>query len=126
LDRARWRWRVHQPGTVVNHRDETRKLATIVIIMTLQMAAGDLGYGAAMAVHLGTDSALLREYLRARAGELRADRAVARAAAEFARAWGGASLAARLRQAARARAGGPIADDVLLAAAVAMIRSPGA
>jgi hypothetical protein len=129
--------RVHQPGTVVSHQAETRKLATIATIMTLQMAADDPGYGAAMAGHLGTasdpadpDSALLREYLRARAGELgsalRADHAIARAAAEYARAWGGASLAARLQQAARASAGGPIADDVLLAAAVAMIQSPGA
>jgi hypothetical protein len=128
--------RVHQPGTVVSHQAETRKLAAIVTIMTLQMAADDPGYGAAMAGHLGTasdpadpGSALLREYLRARAGELggalRADRAVARAAAECARTRGGASLAARLQQAARARAGGVIADDVLLAAAVAMIRSPG-
>ena len=130
--------RVHQPGIVVDHQAETRKLANITTIMTLQMAADDPGYGAAMAAQLGgppggppgTDSALLREYLRACAGELggtlRADRAVAQVAAEHARAWGGASLASRLQQAARAGAGDAIADDVLLAAAVALIQSPGA
>ena len=128
--------RVHQPGTVVDHQVETRKLATITTIMTLQMAADDPGYGAAMAAQLGTaggppgtDSALLREYLRACAGDLggtlRADRAIAQAAAEHARAWGGASLASRLQEAARAGAGDSIADDVLLATAVAMIQSPG-
>jgi hypothetical protein len=130
--------RVHQPGATVDHQAETRKLANITTIMTLQMAAGDPGYGAAMAAQLGgtaggppgTDSALLREYLRACAGELggtlRADRTVAQVAAEHARAWGGASLASRLQQAARAGAGDAIADDVLLATAVAMIQSPGA
>ncbi len=129
--------RVHQPGVPVDHQAETRKLATITAIMTLQMAADDPGYGAAMAAQLGTaggpagtDSALLREYLHACAGELggtlRADRAVAQAAAEHARAWGGASLASRLQAAARAGAGDDIADDVLLATAVAMIQSPGA
>ena len=129
--------RVHQPGTVVDHQAETRKLATITTIMTLQMAADDPGYGAAMAAQLGTvggpsgtDSALLREYLHACAGELggtlRADRAVAQAAAEHARAWGGAGLASRLQAARRAGAGDDIADDVLLATAVAMIQSPGA
>jgi hypothetical protein len=105
--------------------------------MTLQMAADDPGYGAAMAAQLGTagapagkDSALLREYLRACAEQpgstLRADRAIARAAGEHARAWGGASLASRLEAAAQAGAGSRIADDVLLATAVAMIHSPGA
>jgi hypothetical protein len=76
----------------------------------------------------GTDSALLREYLRACAGELvstlRADRVIVQAAGEHARAWGGASLASRLQAAARAGAGDSIADDVLLATAVAMIQSP--
>jgi hypothetical protein len=130
--------RVHQLGTVVDHQAETRKLATITTIMTLQMAADDPGYGAAMAAQLagtaggppGTDPTMLREYLRACAGELggtlRADRAVAQAAAEHARAWGGASLASRLQQAARAGARDAVADDVLLATAVALIQSPGA
>jgi hypothetical protein len=129
--------KVHQPGIRVDHQAETRKLATITTIMTLQMAADDPGYGAAMAAQLGTaggppgtDSALLREYLHACAGKLggtlRADRAVAQAAAEHARAWGGASLASRLQAAAHAGAGDDIADDVLLATAVAMIQSPGA
>ena len=49
---------------------------------------------------------------------LRADRAIVQAAGEHARAWGGASLASRLKAAARAGAGDSIADDVLLATAV--------
>jgi hypothetical protein len=129
--------RVHQPGAAIDHQAETRKLASIMTIMTLQMAADDPAYGAAMAAQLstaggpaGTDSALLREYLRACAeelgGTLRADRVIARAAGEHARAWGGASLAGRLEAAARAAAGDTVADDVLLATAVAMIQSPGA
>jgi hypothetical protein len=129
--------RVHQPGATIDHQAEIRKLANIMTIMTLQMAADDPGYGAAMATQLGTaggsagtDSALLREYLRACAdelgGTLRADRAIVQAAGEHARAWGGASLASRLQAAARAGAGDSIADDVLLATAVAMIQSPGA
>lgn len=65
---SRYIW-VHQPGATVDHQAETRKLANIMTIMTLQMAADDPGYGAAMAAQLGTaaggpagtDSALLRE-----------------------------------------------------------------
>ena len=48
------------------------------------------------------------------------------AAGEYARAWGGASLASRLEAAARTRAGDSVADDVLFATAVAVIQSPGA
>jgi len=69
--------RVHQPGATIDHQAQTRKLANIMTIMILQMAADDPAYGAAMAAQLGTadgqagtDSALLREYLRACAGEL--------------------------------------------------------
>ena len=140
-DQAEWdeavsRWlRVHQPGTAIDHKAETRKLASIMTIMTLKMAAEDPAYGAAMAAALGpasgpagTDSALLAEYLRGCAGELgsalRADPAVVQAAAEHARAWGGAGLADRLQATARGEAGDAIADDVLLATAVAMIQSP--
>ena len=105
--------------------------------MTLQMAADDPGYGAATGRaagpaggQAGTDSALLREYLRACADELgstlRTDRAIVQAAGEHARAWGGASLASRLEAVARTGAGDSVADDVLLATAVAMIQSPGA
>ena len=129
--------RVHQPGATIDHQAETRKLAIIMTSMTLQMAADDPAYGAAMAAQLGmvggaagTDSALLREYLRACADELgstlRADRAIVQAAGEHARAWGGASLASRLEAVARAGTGDAIADDVLLATAVAVIQSPGA
>jgi hypothetical protein len=127
--------RVHQPGAPIDHQAETRKLASIMTSMTLQMAANDPAYGAAMAAQLGatggpagTDSALLREYLRACSDELgstlRADRVIVQAAGEHARAWGGASLASRLQAAARAGSSDSIADDVLLATAVAMIQSP--
>lgn len=103
--------------------------------VTLQMAADDPGYGAALAARLtagggepGSDSALLREYLRACPDDLRGalcgDDEIRLAAGEHARAWGGAGLASRLEAAARTRAGGSIDDDVLLAAAVAMIQGP--
>ena len=129
--------RVHQPGAEVDHEAETRKLQNIMTIVTLQMAADDPGYGAALATQLaaaggqaGSDSALLREYLRACADDLgstlRSDRGILLAAGEYARAWGGASLASRLEAAARTRARDSIADDVLLATAVAVIQSPGA
>jgi hypothetical protein len=128
--------KIHQPGTVIDHQAETSKLAGIMTVMTLQMAADDPSYGAAMAAQLGTaagsprtDSALLREYLRARAGELcgtlRRDPVIAQAAAEHARAWGGASLASRLEAAAHGGAGSSIADEVLLATAVALIQNSG-
>ena len=54
------------------------------------------------------------------------DRAVIQAAGGWAGARGRASLASRLQAAAHAGAGEDIADDVLLATAVAMIQSPGA
>ena len=46
--------RVHHPGATIDHQAETRKLQNIMTIMTLQMAADDPGYGAAMATQLGT------------------------------------------------------------------------
>ena len=130
--------RVHQPGTVVDHQAETRKLANIMTIMTLQMAADDPGYGAAMAAQLGgtaggppgTDSALLREYLRACAASWAARCApTARLPRRqqnmpgpgVAPAWPAAWKPQRAPGQAIA-----IADDVLLATAVAMIQSPGA
>ncbi len=69
--------RVHQPGSKIDHEAETRKLQNIMTSVTLQMAADDPSYGAALAAQLtaaggqaGTDSALLREYLRACADDL--------------------------------------------------------
>ncbi|MGO9082609.1 MAG: hypothetical protein ACLQDY_26880 [Streptosporangiaceae bacterium] len=44
--------RVHQPGGEVDHEAETCKLQNIMTIVTLQMAADDPGYGAAMATQL--------------------------------------------------------------------------
>src|ERR1022692_2926872 len=77
----------------------------------------------------GSDSALLREYLRAGADDLgstlRSDPGILLTAGEYARAWGGASLASRLEAAARTQAGDSVADDVLFATAVAVIQSPG-
>jgi hypothetical protein len=126
--------RVHQPGAEVDHEAETRKLQNIMTIVTLQMAADDPGYGAALATQLaaagvqkGSDAALLREYLRAWAadfgGSLRSDAAIRSAACEYARAWAGAGLADRVRGAAHAAAGEHIADDVLLATAVAVTQN---
>jgi len=119
----------HQPGGQVDHQAETRKLQNITISISLAMAADDPGYGEALAAQLtagpqaGTDTALLRQYLHARADEfsraLCSDGVVFQAAGEYARAWGGANLASRLEAAARGSAGDSIADDILLAAAVA-------
>jgi hypothetical protein len=126
--------RLHQPGGEVDHEAETRRLQDVLAGVTLQMAADDPGYGTALAaplatagVQAGSDSALLREYLRARAHDLasmlRSDPAIRSAACEYARAWAGAGLADRVRGAAHAAAGEHIADDVLLATAVAVTQN---
>jgi len=139
-DQAEWEeavgryLKVHDPEGEVDHEAEARKLQTIMTGVTLLTAADDPGYGAVLTAQLataggqaGSDAALLREYLRACAGELsgalRDDPGIRSAACEFARAWAGASLASRVQAAAQAPAGSRIADDVLLAAAVATARS---
>jgi hypothetical protein len=99
--------------------------------VTLHTAADDPGYGASLAAQLATagappggDAALLTERLRAWAHDLgsalRTDPAIRLAACEYARAWAGASLADRVQNAARAPSDDRIADDILLAAAVAV------
>jgi len=129
--------KVHQPGGNVDHEAETRKLQNVLTGVTLQMAADDPGYGAALATQLaaagvqkGSDAALLREYLRAWAadfgGSLRSDAAIRSAACEYARAWAGANFADRVQTAAHAPAGDRIADDILLATAVAVTQNPAA
>jgi hypothetical protein len=126
--------RLHQPGTQVDHDAETRKLQGALVMVTLQMAADDPGYGAALATELaapaaqpGSDAAVLRQYLRAWAGELgtslRDDPGVCSAACQYARAWSGAGLAGRVQDAACLPAGGVIADNVLLAIAVALTQN---
>jgi hypothetical protein len=126
--------KVHRPEGGVDHEAETRKLQGVLTGVTLQMAADDPGYGAALAAQLtgpgvqaGSDSAVLTEYLHASAGELggtlRNDAAVRSAACEYARAWAGASLAGRVQAAANAAAGERVADDVLLATAVAVAQN---
>jgi hypothetical protein len=139
-DRAEWEEamgryaKLHQPGAEVDHAAETRKLQAVLVGVTLQMAADDPGYGAALAAQLaapgaqaGSDSAVLTEYLRAWAGDLastlRSDPAIESAAGEYARAWAGASLAGRVQDAAHNPAGDRSADDVLLTIAVAAIQN---
>jgi hypothetical protein len=136
-DRAEWEDAVaryltlHQPGGTVDHQAETRKLQHALAGVTLQMAADDPGYGASLAAQLaaagappGSGAALLTECLRAWAADLgsalRTDPAIVMAACEYARAWAGASLAGRVQNAARAPADDLIADDILLATAVAV------
>jgi hypothetical protein len=126
--------KLHQPGGEVDHEAETRRLQNALTGVTLQMAADDPGYGTALAAQLagpgmqaGRDTGLLAEYLHARArdlgGALRNDLTIRSAACEHARAWAGASLADRVQAAARAPAGDRIADDVLLATAVAVTQN---
>jgi hypothetical protein len=103
-DRAEWDEVVsryvglHQPGQPPDHQAETRKLRSALAMMTMQMAADDPGYGAALAARPG----------------------VRAAASEYARAWAGAGLAARLASPALPPPGDPAADAALLAAAVAV------
>jgi hypothetical protein len=136
-DRAEWDEAVsryaglHQPGQRPDHQAETRKLRSALAMMTMQMAADDPGYGAALAARLtdaaapaGSDTATVREFLHDAAGYLNrqlAARPGARAVAcEYARAWAGAELAAKLASPALPPPGDPAADAALLAAAVAV------
>jgi hypothetical protein len=101
------------------------------------MAADDPGYGASLATRLaqagtadGSDPAMLREFLRAAAGDLQRELAarpgVRAAACEYARAWAGADLAVKLRAEALPPAGDPAADAALLAVAVAVVQGQAA
>jgi hypothetical protein len=125
--------KLHQPHGQVDHEAETLKLQGIVIAVTLQMAAEDPQYGASLiegldlpAARADLESNLLRRYLHAWADDLADDlctNSVLRSAAsEHARAWVGADLAERVRNAAHASDGESIDDQVLLAAAVAAIQ----
>jgi hypothetical protein len=126
--------KLQDPAGEVDHEAETGKLQALTTGVTLLMAADDPAYGAVLAAQLaaageqeGNDAVLLREYLHACAGDLsralREDPAIPDAACEYARAWAGASLASRVQTAAQCPAGSPIADEVLLAAAVAVAQS---
>lgn len=125
--------KLHQPHGQVDHEAETVKLQGILIAVTLQMAAEDPQYGASLIEGLGLPAAradlesnLLRRYLHAWADDLADDlctNSVLRSAAsENARAWVGADLAERVRNAAHASDGESIDDQVLLAAAVAGVQ----
>jgi len=123
--------KLHQHGSHVDHEAETRKLQNVLIAVSLKMAADDPQYAASLAARLmapgaqaDSESALLREYLRAWAGDLtsklRSDPVIQSAACEYARAWAGADLADRVRNAAHASPDDSGADAVVLAAAVAV------
>jgi hypothetical protein len=136
-DRAEWHEAVsryaslHQPGQLPDHEAETRKLRSALAMMTMQMAADDPGYGAALAARLadaatpaGSDTAMVREFLHDAAGylerQLAARPGVRAAAGEYARAWAGSDLAAKLRGPLPPPESDPAADAALLAAAVAV------
>ena len=140
-DRAEWDEAVsryaslHQLGQLPDHQAETRKLRSALAMMTMQMAADDPGYGAALAARLtnaatpaGSDTAMVREFLRDAAGyldrQLAARPGVRAAASEYARAWAGADLAAKLASPPLPSPGDPAADAALLAAAVAVAQDP--
>jgi hypothetical protein len=136
-DRAEWDEAVsryaslHRSGQLPDHEAETRKLRSALAMMTMQMAADDPGYGAALAARLtgtaapaGSDTAMVREFLHDAAGyldrQLAARPGVRAAAGEYARAWAGADLAAKLASPALPPPGDPAADAALLAVAVAV------
>jgi hypothetical protein len=140
-DRAEWdeavsRYtRLHQQGQPPDHEAETARLRGAMTGMSLQMAAGDPGYGASLATGLaqasttdGSDTAMLREFLHAAAGhlqrELAAKPGVRAAACEHARAWAGPDLATKLQGKALPPADDPDADAALLAVAVAVVQDP--
>jgi hypothetical protein len=142
-DRAEWdeavsRYtRLHQPGQPPDHQAETARLRGALTGMSLQMAADDPGYGASLATRLtqastadGGDTAMLREFLHAAAGHLQRELAarpgVRAAACEYARAWAGTDLAAKLRGEELPPAGDPAADAALLAVAVAVTQDQAA
>ena len=125
--------KLHQAASPVDHEAETRKLQNVLIAVTLKMAADDPEYAASLAARLtaqragaDSESALLRQYLHAWAdeltGRLRGDPAIQAAALEYARAWVGADLADRVRNAADS-SDGDDEEAVLLAAAIAGARN---
>jgi hypothetical protein len=122
--------RLQQPDVPVDHDEETRKLQSMLVGLTLQMISEDPDYGASLAGRLaepsrqaGDEEKLIRQYLRYWSGDLmtslRTDPALASAACEYARAWAGADLADRVRAAA-GDSELPESLDVLLAVAVAI------
>lgn len=129
--------RLHQPGQPPDHLAETARLRGALTGMTLQMAADDPGYGASLAARLtqaGTpddgDTAMLREFLHAAAADLQSELAakpgVRAAACEYARAWAGTDLAAKLRGPVLPSASDPAAVAALFAAAVAVTQDQAA
>ena len=125
--------KLHQAASPVDHEAETRKLQNVLIAVSLKMAADDPEYAASQAARLmahetgaDSESALLRQYLHAWAdeltGKLRGDPDIQAAACEYARAWAGADLADRVRNAADGSDEGD-EDAVLLAVAVADARN---
>jgi hypothetical protein len=138
-DRAEWDEAVdeymetHEREDDADHEAETQKLQGAFVITTLQMAADDPEYGAALATQVAAvdmlsnnDVVLLKQYLRAWASELtgalRSERMIFSATCENARVWADADLPNRVQDAAKASADDLVADDVLLAVAVAVIK----
>ena len=125
--------KLHQAASPVDHEAETRKLQNVLIAVSLKMVADDPEYAASQAARLmahetgaDSESALLRQYLHACAdeltGKLRGDPDIQSAACEYARAWAGADLADRVRNAVDGSDEGG-EDAVLLAIAVADARN---
>lgn len=132
-----WHSVLHQPGQPPDHQAETARLRGALTGMALQMAADYPGYGASPAARLTQastpddgDTAMLREFLHAAAGDLQGELAakpgVRAAACEYARAWAGTDLAAKLRGPVLPPAGDPAADAALLAAAMAVTQDQAA
>jgi hypothetical protein len=128
---------LREPDAEVDHAAETRKLQAMLVMGSMQMAAGDPQYGSSLVARLEAiavpddgDVMLMSEYLSAREDwlieQLRSDQAVFESACEYARAWDGAELAARVRAVAEASNNKDVPIGVLLATAIAAfpLRAP--
>ena|GEM_PF-6991988 len=97
------------PDEAPDHQGETRKLAAILVALSIDMAVDDPHYATTIVARLQApavseetgDTGLLRDFLNTAASDLtrrlRADPTLAAVAAEYARAWGGAELADAVR-----------------------------
>jgi hypothetical protein len=135
-DEAIARYRRNHPDAVIDDEAELGKLRTTLAIASIHSAAANPSLGSSLARRLDSDDDLdgeadvVAEFLERSARWLNdslASAAVASSATELARAWSGADLATRVREAASTRAGTTTDLDLpaLLAVAVTTLAKAG-